>query len=234
MVYKFSLWIEAIVDFPGNSHSSRKPESEKPADAPKAEGSEEKKVQSVVTGKVTRRKPGLGKRFKEIFFAAEAQSVGEYIIFDVLVPAIRDTVVDAITQSVRKMAYGESRPASRANMGWDRPAGASGYVSYNRMGAPSRREPERPSMSRQARATHNFDEVILDLRSEAEDVIEKMYILLERYRQVTLVDFYDLLGQSSHYTDEAYGWTSLRGAQVVKVGPGYLLDLPRPEPLPVR
>ena len=49
--------------------------------------------------------------------------------------------------------------------------------------------------------------------------------------KVKIADLYDLVGMDSNYTDNRYGWTNLRSAQVVRVRDGYLLKLPKALPL---
>ena len=86
-------------------------------------------------------------------------------------------------------------------------------------------------MSRRARSQHDFDEVILDSRVEAEEVIDKLYEVVSRYGSATVMDLYELVGLPSSHTDNKWGWTSLRGAGVSRAHGGYLLDLPEPQPL---
>jgi hypothetical protein len=86
-------------------------------------------------------------------------------------------------------------------------------------------------MSRQARARHDFDEIVLESRTEAEEVIDRLFDLVSRYESATVADLYELVGLASSHTDHKWGWTDLRGAGVSRVRGGYLLDLPDPHPL---
>ena len=86
-------------------------------------------------------------------------------------------------------------------------------------------------MSRQSRARHNFDEIVLDERVEAEEVIDRLFDLVSRYEAATVADLYELVGLSSTHTDNKWGWIDLTGAGVTRVRGGYLLDLPEPESL---
>jgi hypothetical protein len=86
-------------------------------------------------------------------------------------------------------------------------------------------------MSQRGRAKHDFDEIVLDQRAEAEEVIDRLYDVVSRYEQATVADLYDLVGLSSTHTDHKWGWTDLRGSGVSRIRDGYLLDLPDPEPL---
>jgi hypothetical protein len=86
-------------------------------------------------------------------------------------------------------------------------------------------------LSREARAKHNFDEIVLNSRVEAEEVIDRLYDVVSRYESASVADLYELVGLSSTHTDHKWGWTDIRGAGVQRVRDGYLLDLPSPEPL---
>lgn len=217
-------------EFPGNSRRQALPEQTK---------DESKKVEPVVTGEVVRRKKSVGKRFLETFLGDSARNVARHVLMDVLLPAAKDTIADAVSEGVERLIFGETRSAGRRR-GF-RPgstsSGQNGYVSYNRMSSggsgplPARREEPR-QMSRQARSDHDFDEILLASRVEAETVIERMFDLIERYGQVTVGELYSLVGITAEYTDEKWGWTDIRGAKIVRIGNhGYLLDLPKTEPI---
>jgi hypothetical protein len=209
-----------VEEFPGNSNRK------KAAEEPKVE---QKKVDRVVTGEVVRRKKPWGKRFKEFFTGDDTQSVADYVMFDVALPALKDMVADVVSQGIERKLFGESRSSSRRRAS----SAPYGHVAYNRPGAPiigggRREDPRGPSMSRRGRATHDFDEVVLATRHEAEEVIDRLFDLVSRYDAATVSDLYDLLGISGQYTDEKYGWTDMRGASVTRIKGGYLLNLPRP------
>jgi hypothetical protein len=204
--------------FPSNSRIK------KAAAAPSREVKPEK-VEQITTGEVLRSKRSLRKRFTENFVGGDASSVGSYVFFDVLLPAAKDMVADAMSMGVEKMLFGEARSSSRRG----NRMGSSHHVNYSRMGsAPGIRvDPRVPS--RRARANHEFDEIILQGRAEAEEVINKLFDMLEQYEAATVKDLYEMVGIKPEFTDEKYGWVDLRGASVSRVRNGYLLDLPKPE-----
>ena len=218
-----------IEDIPGNSRT-RRPPSQVPS--PAINASDKPEIEKVVTGEVRRAKPGLGKRFKEVIVGGDAHSVGGYILFDVLIPAFKDTVADAFSQGIEKLLFGEARSTSRRT-GFRPSGGTTSQVSYNKYATPPWRKEQReePRISRASRATHSFEEIILATRREAELVIDRMHELIERYGECTVSNLYELVGETGDFTDEKYGWTELRGAQVRRAHSGYMLDLPRPEPL---
>lgn len=204
-------------EYPPNSHKSREPEP-----------TEEKKIEQVTTGTVIRRKPSLSKRFTNLFIAGDADSVMKYVLTEVLLPGARDMVADAATQYVERMIFGESRSTSRRPGSRGVSAGTPGYISYNRFANKPSHEAPRAGISAKSRATHNFDEIVLDTRHEAEAVIDGLFNLISKYEQATVADLYELVGETGHFTDSAWGWTDIRGSDVQRIRTGYLLRVPEP------
>lgn len=214
-------------EFPANSQTPRAKETD-PKEGPK-------KVEQITTGPVKTRKKSLGRRFLDTFLAGNVGGVGQYVLLEVILPAVRDVITDTVSQGTERLIYGETRSSSRRT--GQRPGGTGGYISYNRY-APSttpawkkEREYPRPTLSRQARANHDFREIEINTRVEANAVLVRMGELIAQYGQVTVSDLYDLCGLSGAFTDEKWGWTDLRDASPQRVQNGYLLDLPKPEQL---
>lgn len=198
------------MDYPSNSMS--KPEPAK----------DEKKVQRVTRTEVVKRKKPLGKRFAETFLGGDARGVGSYVMLDVLLPAFKDMVADAMTMGVEKMLWGEARSRSRTGA---RVGGLVGGVNYNKASSVGwRSDPRDPRANR--RSARDADEYIIETRVEAEHVLDSMVKLLEKYDQVTVSDLCDLVGETAAYTDNKWGWTDLRGADIRRIREGYLLKLP--------
>lgn len=206
-------------DFPPNSFTS-KGEGE-------PEDKDEKVVEQITVEAAVRRKKPLRKRFTEMFLGGDANTAGKYVVFEVLIPAAKDTIVEAGSQLIERIIFGDSR----RRRGGGSPMGTpTGYVSYNRYAMGQQQEP--PKISRRARSQHDFDEIVLASRNEAEAVLEQLFELVSKYGSVNVADLYASVGLASTHVDNKWGWTDLRGAGVTKVrGGGYLLDLPEPHPL---
>jgi hypothetical protein len=192
---------------------------------------EDKKIERITSGEAVRKKKSLRKQFSETFVAGDARSTVRYVIFDVLLPAAKDMIVEAGDQGIEKLIFGDSR--RRGSL--PPQSGPTGYISYDRYSGPmrggSRLSSVQRVMSRQARARHDFDEIVLESRTEAEEVIDRLFDLVSRYESATVADLYELVGLAASHTDHKWGWTDLRGAGVSRVRGGYLLDLPDPHPL---
>lgn len=193
------------------------------------ERDEPKRVERVTSADAVRRKKSLGRQFRETFVGGDAKTALHYVIYNVLIPAAKDSISDAVASGIEKWLFGESRGGKRRG---GPSSGAQGYVSYNRMGPADDRPPMPRSISRRARARHDFDDIVLANRTEAEEVIDRLFDLVSRYEAATVADLYELTGLDSSHTDNKWGWTDMRGANVTRVRTGgYLLDLPDPEPL---
>lgn len=215
------------MDYPSNNSKSRAARKQAPP---------QKNITRVTTGNATVRKPSLGKRFANLFVGADAKSVWTYVAYDILVPAAKDMLSDAVSSGIDQILFGgEQRwgQPSRRRRNYGSPLGSMSYggtqgpINYQN---PKNRQTG-PQMSRRGRATHNFDEIVLETRADAEMVIDRLFDLLQTYEVATVSELYELVGMSSHFTDQKWGWTDLQGAGVSRVPGGYLLNLPRPEPI---
>ena len=199
--------------FPSNSHRSRQ-QTEQP-----------KKVEKVVTGKVTTRKKSFIKRIVETFVGEDVGNVSSYVLYDVLIPAAKSTISEIFHGSI-EMIFGETKRG--INRG--RRDNGRSYISYDRISSrPTNRSDERRDFNSRSRAGFNFNEIYLSSRGEADEVLNNLVDLVLDYRQATVADLYDLVGIQSNYTDTKYGWYDLSSASHSRMRNGeYILNLPRP------
>ena len=198
------------VDYPANSHKNK----------------QNKTVNKVIKGDVIQRNSGNSGKLKEALGGEAPQSVFSYIFFDVVIPAAKSMLADASSQFIERILFGESRRSS---------GGRQGYTSYNKMyesrNRPGSSRPARPEISRHGRATHNFGEVILSSRGEAEHVLDSLTALIDEYGVATVSDLYDLVGITGNFTDDKWGWYDLRGSAVSRIREGFLINLPQTQPI---
>lgn len=199
------------------------------AGAPQAEVSPEKKVQRVTTGEVRRQQKGLLRKAKEAFVGDDTKGVMEYVFVDILVPGLKTMVEQSITQGVSRKLWGGAIPMGGAGPLF-RPQ--QPWVNYQQPSTLRQPAPQQPGLSKQARATHRFDEIVFGARIDADSVLQQLRALVGEFGMASVRDFYDSVGEESEYTDGGYGWRDLAGAHVQPArGGGYQIILPRPEPL---
>ena len=195
--------------YPSNSLKSRAEAESK--EQPK------KQFEKVVDGK-KRKKSGLTK-IADVFIAENVSNVKEYILKDVIVPAIKKAIYDALVGGVDMFFNGGRGQSSRTT------ARSATYVSYDRFS--SRREEPRTTSTRRI----GYEDVVLKTRVDAEKVLRQLDGAMETYKMVTIADLYDLVGEDTTPQDYNYGWTNIRNADIVPVHGGYLLKMPKPCPL---
>lgn len=198
-------------EFRSNSHKAKEEPLRRPP---------EKRLEKVVSGETTAKKKTEARKFAEAFIKDDLSSIGRYIVTDVLVPAVKRTILDSV-----KALLGETSSSSKGTVASkvsyrsfydDRDA--AGRTAYNNI----------PS-----KIGFDYDDILFTTRGDAEIVLEAMYdVIRSQYGVVSVGDMYDLANVSTdNYTLNNYGWTDLHGAKVVPVTGGYVLKLPRALPL---
>lgn len=199
-------------EYKSNSHRSKEGKTEALTDR--------KRVEKVVHGRVrTKPKSGVSK-ITDVFISEDAANVKSYIVMDVLVPAVKKAISDIVRDGIDMILYGESRGRKSSS--------ASDYISYRDY---SRRDDRDRFRDSRSRSSYAHDDIILDSRGEAEEVLTRMDELIDTYGNVSVADLYDLVGKSSEYTDNKYGWTNIRNAEPIRVRDGYMLKLPKALPI---
>lgn len=201
-----------MAEYPANSHRSKELVTEG--------RSEERKVQKVVSGKVTTKKNEV-RKLTDIFISEDARNVKSYIFMDVLVPAIKKAISDIVTDGIDMILYGGSGSGRKT-----KPSNNVSYRNYYespRNSMSSRNDPQR--------SRFDYDDIVFESRGEAELVREQMVDMIERYGFVTVADMYDMADLTSPYTSNKYGWTNIRSAEAVRVRDGYILKLPKAMPI---
>jgi hypothetical protein len=227
LVFSHPYLRNVMTDYPSNSQRPRKAISAEPTPRP----AERPEVKKVVEGEIVVRKKSLGKRFRDTFLAEDGMTIREYVTDELIIPAVRDLIYDITIGSVERALFRDGRPSRSRSIRPSLPGGAVRYDLAAR-NAVGRREDPRPPVSRRSRTSQDFsEEVVFDTRVDAEAVLTGMYDILEQYNEVKLSDFFELIGRSSNYVDERYGWTNLFGSRPVRTRHGWLLDLPRTEQL---
>lgn len=175
---------------------------------------EKKKVEKVIVGQAkTKKKNGFGK-FMSGLVSEDAQDIKTYLVRDVVIPTIKKTILDTVDM----ILYGA---------GGKRKSSSLPKVSY-RSFWDDPRDSRRESRAVQG---YSYDEVILESRGDAEEVLNQLNDIIDTYSIASVADLYDLVGITGNYTDNKYGWTNLANADVIRTRDGYMIKLPRPLPI---
>ena len=209
------------LDYPGNSFL--------PPDPVEEEKNDKEEVKKVISGRVLEKKTPWYKKVSNAFTGDDAKSIGQYVIFDVAIPAIRDLAFDMIKEGAQRAFY-------PSNGGYDRgPSRYGGRTNYGGYSANGTRD-YNPNSSGPAKVrvqtAHNFNDIFLESRGDAEIVLKEMADSIRSYGEVSVGDLLKLVGRIPEFTDNGYGWTDLRDLGTPRqTRNGWQLQLGRPEQL---
>lgn len=164
----------------------------------------------------TKVKKTLGKKFKEAFTHDDVESVGDYLIFSVLVPAVKDMVSDFVRNATDIFLYGSG--GGRTSNGGKKNYNKVDKVSYQRSG--SNRDYNNCGKV-------DIDEVVFATRVDAVNVLASLRGDIEDYGCATVGGFKEAAGIDVEITDHNYGWTNLDNARPAASRGGYKLIMPK-------
>lgn len=181
------------------------------------EKTEAKHPAKVVTGKARVKKKSKLNKAASNFISEDVDNVKSYILLDVLIPSAKKAISEIVSNGIDMLLYGEARHTDTKKRG-------ASYVSYNKYS-----DKDRFDRKDRYRATSVFDldNIFLDSRGEAEQVLSQMCDIIDEYDVVSVADLYDLVGLDYPHTANKYGWINLRNADVARTRDGYLLKLPK-------
>ena len=200
-------------NLPDNSHKGREEKKQSPTNGKRAE--------KVVQGKVKTKKNEM-RKLTDIFISEDVANVKNYILLDVLVPSIKKAIYDIVVNSLDMSLFGGRGNGSRRS--------TADKVSYRDYNGVSRRD-DRSYSSTRTTSGYSYDDIILETRGEAEAVLSRMDEIMEEYEIVRVADMYDLVGITGEHTDNKYGWTNIRNAEIERVRDGYRIKMPRALPI---
>lgn len=205
----------AEVKYPSNSYSDRK----RNQNAKEPDQKNKRKVDAVVKSTVTRKKKSEASKIKDMFFSQDVGSIKNYILMDVIIPALKKAISDTVKDGIDMALYGQRQPRRR-----DGVAGSfRDYAGISRtVTAPLRRS--------SSSSVYNYDGLAFETRQDAEDVLDALAIMLDDYDDVTVADMFQLAGMTPAFTDYNYGWNNIASATVERLRDGtYTICMPRPK-----
>lgn len=186
---------------------------------------EKTEVKKVVKGAVKKRKKSEFSKITSSIISEEAKSIKEYAIYEVVIPVIKDTITQLIKGSIDMLFYGEVRATNARGRGGFGNASKVSYTSFYE----DRNGRDRDTR-RAGSGVFSCDDIEFDYKEDADEVLNRMDEIVEQYGVVRVADLFELAGVSGNgHTDQNYGWTTTRSAEVCRNRYGtYYIKLPRP------
>lgn len=197
---------------------------------------ERKSLDKVVAGEPKKVKKSLvGRLVTGVLGPEGLPGIGQYVSEEIIVPAIKNIIVDAVTSGINMVMYGDSKGTTPRNYG-----GAPRYTGYGASHRPTvnytsrytSQQPEPSQMSTRG-VRQGVEEYIIENREDAAHVLTTLTEQADMYGSVSIADYYDLIGIPSNYTDNNYGWIletiahssirPVRGGHVIKFPPAEVI-----------
>ena len=227
-------------ELPANSLKSKQKaekagEKERPAEG-----------KAVTKGAEVRKKP-VSKRFLESIGVEDGRTVGDYILWDVVLPSVKDMLASVVKNGIDVFLYGQAR--SRNNIerrGRTSRVSYSSYYDDDGYGSRGRTRPRERGYSYKPRSALDFSDVVfkdyfddnlgrmVTARESAENVLSEMADIVQQYGFVKVSEFKAIAGLDDSdisHVDHNMGWERLVNDPVYPVRNGYVIDLPRPVPI---
>ena len=170
---------------------------------------EEKKIKGTPCKKA--KKSGW-QLFKESFIADEIGDLKEYIVKDLVVPMIKDSICDGISNTLSMMLYGEKRNYRRRDSYYDRSPSGVRYYNYSSQSYSSRRrerEREREREERRYATPASFDMAVARNMEDAKDILEELEDIFEDYGSVSIAQYHEACELPMTAEEHNWGWYSL-------------------------
>lgn len=218
-------------EFPANSITGRNkvaPIREKDQEETEREP---KKRRRLAQAQVIQKKRTFTQSIAQLLVGDESRSALRYIFGDVLLPAAKNTIQEAVTSGIEMILFGETRRSGRSHGRDHERVSYGSYYSKSRDRDESPYDP-RSRSARRFKERFNLDEIYFKNHKEAEEVLDGLCDLLEEYESVSVADFFELAGiDGATWAHNKWGWTSLRKAYNTHTPRGWAIVFPTPQVL---
>lgn len=174
----------------------------------------------------TQKKSGV-KKLTDAFIAEDLGSIKNYIVRDVLIPAVKKSIVDVVTNGIDLLFYGETGHSSR---------GRGGRMSYSSLYDGNRRRDDR-RYDEPYYEKVPYDRQKVDTLNEAKEAIAQLNEIIDMYNEASIADYYEMIQKTAETTDFNYGWTEFITDDMVsfvRVPDGWVIKMPKAHPLKKR
>lgn len=147
------------------------------------------------------RKTSSSRKFLNAIVPEAKGNIREFIVYDLLVPYIRDLIRNTIVRSTDMIFYGTSqeKDSKRNYRNYSDP-------SYKRYASPAREERRRGN-------SRYVEDIVFGTRADAERLLSKLKAIIADDGYCRVADVYDELRLAGNgHTDNDFGWYDLREA----------------------
>lgn len=187
-------------------------------------GGDGKERKKVATGTI--KEKTFRQKVRDAFISDEVHDIKSYVVFDVIIPAIKETVRNLFVNSLDMALFGKVRKTANTEQ-----RGGSTYIAYDRL-YQSRGNDIQPRQQKGGAPlrVNELDRVVFKDKADAIDVLSYMMDNLEEYHVASIADFLSAADLPISPIHHKWGFYDLSTASVEELpdGSGFFIRLPRP------
>ena len=184
----------------------------------------DKERKKVATGTI--KEKTFKQKVRDAFISDEVHDIKSYVVFDVIIPAIKETFRNLFVNSLDMALFGKVRQTSKTEQ-----RGGSTYIAYDRLYQSRGGNDVQPRQQRGGAPlrVNELDRVVFKDKADAIDVLSYMMDQIEEYHVASVADFVTAADLPVSPIHHKFGWYDLCTASVEELPDGgYYIRLPRP------
>ena len=200
--------------FPSNSALSKN-----------AEQPQKKRMEPIVDTPVVLKKKSFLERSKEAIFVDDTGSIGGYIVRDIIIPTIRDTIYNIVTNGLSMALYSTPNTKTKARGGTGTYVSYADYYNDRAVVTPVNK---RIPPSDRYRTQFNIRDIPVPSKDIGYQALDELSERMSMYGNASVQDLFDILRiGSAPATMVNYGWTDISTASVDFIRGEWLLRMPK-------
>lgn len=179
--------------------------------------------EKVISGSAKKVKKNGLEKMADVFVEEDLKSVKQSVLRENVIPGTKELIANTLHNAIDLIFFGESnhRQARKRN----------GYTSYSQIFT-SKNAANGGVTNKPRRNRHSYQEISVETRDEANDILEALADQIETYGIASVADLYEFAGLDTDWTDNDYGWEDITEASVIRRSHDeYVIRMPRPIPI---
>lgn len=168
-------------------------------------------------------------KVRDAFIAEEVHDIKDYVIFGVIIPAIKTTFRNLIVNSIDISLFGKAQKGGQGGK-----QGGGSYISYDRAYQSGNSQPQQPTKSANSIDVRELDRIWFETKEDADEQIRLIRDIYDYNEGVlSVAEFLDAAQMKATPIHTKWGWIDISNvsAEPYPDGSGWYVNLPRPRPL---
>lgn len=177
--------------------------------------------EKVISGSAKKVKKNGLEKMADVFVEEDLKSVRQSVMKENIIPGVKELISNTLHNAIDLIFFGESG---------HRKIKKNGYTNYSQIFTAKNTSgvPNKPRRG----TRRSYEEVCVETRDEAEDIMNALYDQIEQYGSASIMDLYDFAGLDTTWTDNDYGWDDISEATIIRrAHDEYVIRMPRPIPI---